>query len=169
MQGADTLVSFDLTTLTTRWTVPVGNTPAGVLWHNGKILVCIMGENGIVEVDPLTGQVLRRITTGKGAHNIFLSDDRRALYVSNRIGGTLSLLDPATLELKRNYVIPGGPDDIGIGPDGKIWIALRFAEAVAVMDPVTGDYTSIPVGRSPHGIFLSTELARPGKLTAEAL
>ena len=169
MQGSNTLVSFDLATMTKRWTVPIGDTPAGVLWHNGKLLVCIMGENGIVEVDPLTGIIRRRVATGEGAHNVFLSDDRAALYVSNRIGGTLTLLDPTTLEVKRNYSLPGGPDDIGIAPDGKLWIALRFAEAVAVMDPITGDYETIPVGRSPHGIFLSTELAKKGKLTAETL
>jgi YVTN family beta-propeller protein len=169
MQGTDTVVSFDLTTMTTRWKSHVGKTPAGVLWHNDKVLVAIMGRNGIAEIDPLTGTVLRRVKTGEGAHNIFLSDDKQNLYVSNRIGGSLSLLDPTTLEVRRTYTLPGGPDDIGIAPDGKIWVALRFAEAVAVMDPVTGDYQSIPVGRSPHGIFLNTELAKKGKLTAEML
>jgi DNA-binding beta-propeller fold protein YncE len=169
MQDSNTLVSFDLTNMTIRWTSHIGATPAGVLWHNGKILVALMGEGGICEVDPITGTVLRRLHTGKGAHNIFLSDDRTALYVSNRLGGSLTLLDPATLEIKRNYVLPGGPDDMGIAPDGKLWVALRFAEAVAVVDPVTGNYDSIPVGRSPHGIFLNTELAKKGKLTAEAL
>jgi YVTN family beta-propeller protein len=169
MQESNTLVAFDLETMTTRWSVHAGSTPAGVLWHNGKILLALMGENCIIEMDPITGKTLRRIQTGEGAHNIFLDPDANVLYVSNRIGGTLTALDPATLEVRRNYTIPGGPDDIGVAPDGKLWIALRFAEAVAVMDPASGDYTSIPVGRSPHGIFLSTELARKGKLTAEML
>lgn len=168
-QGADTLVSFDLTTMTTRWIVPVGRTPAGVLWHNGKILVCIMGGAEIAVVDPQTGEVERRIKAGAGAHNLFLTEDRQTLYVSNRLGGSLMALDPDTLAIRRTYVIPGGPDDIGIAPDGKIWIALRFAEAVAVLDPSSGDYSTIPVGRSPHGLFLSTELAKKGKLTAEIL
>ena len=47
---------------------------------------------------------------------------------------------------------------MGIAPDGKLWVAMRFAETVAVVDPVTGNYKSIPVGRSPHGIFLNTQL-----------
>jgi YVTN family beta-propeller protein len=169
MQGSDTLVSVDLADMTVRWTAKVGNTPAGVLWLNGRVLVAIMGGNGIAEVDPVSGAVLRRVTTGEGAHNIFLDAAGDTLYVSNRIGGSLTALDPATLIARRNYTIPGGPDDIGIAPDGKIWIALRFAETVAVMDPVTGDYESIPVGRSPHGIFLNTELRKTGKLTAEML
>jgi DNA-binding beta-propeller fold protein YncE len=169
MQGTDTLVSFDLTTMTTRWTAKVGPTPAGVLWLNGKVLVAIMGRAEVVEVDPVTGAIGRRVRTGEGAHNLFLTEDRRTLYVSNRIGGSLTALDPVTLEVRRTYKLPGGPDDIGIAPDGKIWVALRFAETVAVLDPVSGRFTSIPVGRSPHGVFLNTELAKPGKLTAEIL
>jgi len=168
-QGADTLVSFDLTDMSVRWKVRVGPTPAGVLWLNGKILVCIMGADEVVEVDPETGAIGRRVKTGKGAHNLFLTADRSTLYVSNRIGGTLSALDPISLTLRRTYALPGGPDDMGIAPDGKLWIALRFREQVAVMDPVTGDYGTIDVGRSPHGIFLNTEMAKPGKFTAEVL
>jgi len=169
MQGSNTLVSIDMASLTERWTVRVGRTPAGVLWHRDKVLVALMGENGIAELDPLSGSVTRRVPTGEGAHNIFLTDDGATLYVSNRIGGSLSALDPVTLAVRRTYVVPGGPDDIGIDQAGNIWIALRFAEAVAVLDPVTGNYESIPVGRQPHGIFLNTELAKPGRLTAERL
>ena len=39
----------------------------------------------------------------------------------------------------RTYHIPGGPDDLAFAPDGKLWITRRFAEKVAVLDPVTGD------------------------------
>jgi hypothetical protein len=38
-----------------------------------------------------------------------------------------------------------------------------------VLDPVSGDYETIDVGRSPHGIFLSTQMRRPGLITAETL
>jgi DNA-binding beta-propeller fold protein YncE len=169
MQGSDTLVSFDLASMTTRWKSRVGPTPAGVLWHDGAVLVCIMGANGFVQVDPADGKIMRHVETGDGAHNLFLTDDRQTLYVSNRIGGSLTALDPATLTVRRTYTLPGGPDDIGIAPDGKLWIALRFAETVAVLDPESGNYDSIPVGRSPHGIFLNTEMQKAGKLTAEVL
>jgi DNA-binding beta-propeller fold protein YncE len=169
MQGSDTLVSFNLTDMTTRWTVKVGRTPAGVLWLNGKLLVCLMGSDEVVEVDPLTGGIGRRVRTGAGAHNLFLTPDRTVLYVSNRVAGTLTALDPVSLAVRRQYSLPGGPDDLGIAPDGALWISLRFAEVVAILDPVTGAYQSIPVGRSPHGIFLNTDLAQPGKLTAEVL
>lgn len=171
MQNSDTLCSFDLTTMTERWSVKVGTTPAGVLWLNGRVLVCIMGEGGVVELDPIKGGITRWQKTGDGAHNIFLDEQRHILYVSNRGPGQTSLtaLDPQTLKPMRVYPISGGPDDIAIAPDGKIWIVQRFAESVAVLDPQTGDYATIPVGRSPHGIFLSTMLGQRGQVTAERL
>jgi DNA-binding beta-propeller fold protein YncE len=168
-QGSNNLFSFDLTSMTPRWNVKIGQTPAGVLWHQGKVLVCIMGSDHVAVINPVNGALERRVPTGIGPHNLFLSPDRSVLYVSNRVGGSLAALDPATLALRRTYPLPGGPDDMGIAPDGKLWVALRVREQVAVMDPLTGDYGTIDVGRSPHGIFLNTEMGKPGKFTAEVL
>lgn len=168
-QGSDTLVSIDLPSMSIRWKAKIGSTPAGVLWLNGKVLVCIMGGDHLAEVDPVSGEVTRKVVTGIGPHNLFLSPDRSVLYVSNRVGGSLAALDPVSLTLRRTYPLPGGPDDMGIAPDGKLWIALRFREKVAVMDAATGNYDTIDVGRSPHGIFLNTEMSKPGKFTAEVL
>ncbi|MGI4859818.1 MAG: beta-propeller fold lactonase family protein [Janthinobacterium lividum] len=170
MQASGTLVSFDLGNMSIRWKARIGPTLAGVLWHNGKILVCVMGSDHVAQVDPVSGAVLRRIKTGIGPHNIFLTPDGKTLYVSNRVGGSLVALDPTTFELRRTYPFhASGPDDIGVAPDGKLWISLRFREQVAVLDPNTGSFDTINVGRSPHGIFLNTELSRPGLLTAEML
>lgn len=171
MQNSNSLVSIDIPTMTERWSIQTGSTPAGVLWHKGKVLVCVMGSRGFIEVDPLDGRITRSVTTGDGAHNLFLDTTKNILYVSNRGPGKtgLTAVDPETFEIIRNYPIPGGPDDIGIDPQGMIWICLRFAESVAVLNPETGDYTSIPVGRSPHGIFLSTILTDKGRITAETV
>ena len=132
----------------------VGSTPAGVMWHNGKVLVADMGTDYVAVVDPSDGRVTDRVRTGKGAHNLFLSPDGKIIWVNNRVAGTTTALDAATLGVTRSYRIPGGPDDIAFAPDGKLWITRRWAEKVAVLDPKTGDYQTIDVGRSPHGIFL---------------
>ena len=155
LQGTDSLVAIDLTRLATVWTAKVGKTPAGVLWHDGKVLVADMGTDYVAIVDPADGRVTERIHTGKGAHNLFLSPDRKIIWVNNRVGGTTTSLDAATLAPIRSYAIPGGPDDIAFAPDGRLWITRRFAEKVAVLNPITGDYQTIDVGRSPHGLFLN--------------
>jgi DNA-binding beta-propeller fold protein YncE len=155
LQGTDSMVAIDLTRLVVLWTAKVGKTPAGVLWHDGKVLVADMGTDYVAVVDPADGRVTERIRTGKGAHNLFLSPDRKIIWVNNRVGGTTTSLDAATLAPIRSYAIPGGPDDVAFAPDGRLWITRRFAEKVAVLDPKTGDYQTIDVGRSPHGLFLN--------------
>jgi DNA-binding beta-propeller fold protein YncE len=155
LQGTDSLVAIDLSRMAILWTAKIGRTPAGVLWHDGKVLVADMGTDYVAVVDPADGRVVNRIHTGKGAHNLFISPDRKIIWVNNRVGGTTTSLDAATLAPIRSYAIPGGPDDIAFAPDGKLWITRRWAEKVAVLDPKTGEYETIDVGRSPHGLFLN--------------
>ncbi len=166
LQDSDKLAAFDLHGMTPKWTVPVGKTPAGVLWLNGRVLVADMGTDYIAVVDPADGHVLERVETGKGAHNLFLSPDRKLLWVNNRAGGSTVSLDARTLKLVRRYEIPGGPDDIDFAPDGKLWITRRWAEKVAVLDPETGHYQTIDVGRSPHGLFLNPRAPSPSAVSS---
>ena len=161
LQDSDRLVAIDLRKMEVKWNEPVGKTPAGALWLNGKVLVADMGTDYVAQVDPANGKVLAKIVTGKGAHNLFLSPDRKTLWVNNRAGGTTAAVDPTTLKVLRTYAIPGGPDDIDFAPDGKLWIARRWAEKVAVLDPATGDYQTVNVGRSPHGLWLNPKAPSP--------
>jgi len=155
LQGTDSMMAIDLGRLAILWTGKIGKTPAGVLWHDGKVLVADMGTDYVAVVDPADGHVISRVHTGKGAHNLFLSPDRKIIWVNNRVGGTTTSLDAVTLAPIRSYAIPGGPDDIAFAPDGRLWITRRFAEKVAVLDPKTGEYQTVDVGRSPHGLFLN--------------
>lgn len=157
LQDTDSLMAIETATGKVLWTTKVGKTPAGVLWHDGKILVGDMGSDYVAVVDPSDGRVVRKVETGRAAHNLFMSPDGKALYVTNRVAGTISVLDPTTLAVVRSYSVPGGPDDISFAPDGTIWAGLRFRQHVAVIDPKTGTYTTIPTGRSPHGIWLNTQ------------
>ncbi len=131
LQGTNRLAAIDLNRLAMIWDVPVGSTPAGVLWNRGHVLVADMGTDYVAEVDPADGKVINRIRTGNGAHQLFASPDGKLIYVNNRAAGTITVLDAATLAAVRTYRVPGGPDDLAFAPDGKIWITCRFAERVA--------------------------------------
>ena len=155
LQGTNALVAYDLKRLEVVWTAQVGNTPAGVLWHNNKLLVADMGTDYFAVVDPVDGRIESKVHTGRGAHQIFLSPDGKILWVNNRVDGTTVSVDAATLAVMRTYRVPGGPDCIEFAPDGKLWITERFAQKVAILDPVSGALRTIPVGRSPHGIYLT--------------
>ena len=157
LQGTNNLIAIDLASGRPLWTVPVGHQPAGV-WvrPSGTILVGIMGSDHIAEIDPRDGTLIRRVQTARGAHNFLRSPDGATLYVSNRVAGTISVLDADTLAITGTMSAPGGPDDMALSPDGQeLWVTGRWRAAVNVIDRATGALkTRIPVGRSPHGIFL---------------
>jgi YVTN family beta-propeller protein len=155
LQGSNRLAAIDLTRLAVIWDVPVGSTPAGVLWNRGHVLVADMGTDYVAEVDPADGKVINRIRTGNGAHQLFASPDGKLIYVNNRAAGTITVLDATTLATVHTYRVPGGPDDLAFAPDGNIWITCRFDERIAVLDPATGHLQTVQVGRQPHGIFLN--------------
>jgi YVTN family beta-propeller protein len=156
LQVSGELIAIDTASGQVKWQQPVGNTPAGVLWHNGQLLVGIMGEAHVAEVDPATGRVMGQIPTAKGAHVMFIPPDGQIIYVTDRESGNITVLDAKTLAVLRSFHMPGGPDDMDFAPDGTIWASLRWAHSVALIDPHTYTYTTIRVGRSPHGIWLNT-------------
>jgi YVTN family beta-propeller protein len=156
LQGTGQLAAIDLRTLEVLWISAVGTTPAGVLWLNGRVLVANMGSADVAVVDPANGRVERQIPTGKGAHQLYLSPDGKRLYVNNRLDyHSVVVLDPASFAVLHRYVVLGGADDLAFAPDGKIWLTLRLANKVAVLDPASGAVEDIAVGRAPHGIFLN--------------
>jgi YVTN family beta-propeller protein len=120
LQRANNLIAIDLAAGKPLWTVAVGPQPAGV-WvrPSGTILVAIMGSDHIAEIAAGDGSVIRRIQTGRGAHNFLLSPDGKVLYVSNRVAGTISVLDADTLAVIGAMPAPGGPDDMALTPDGR--------------------------------------------------
>lgn len=157
LQGTNKLAAIDLKSMQVLWTADTGKAPAGVMLNNGRVLVANMGEDDISVIDPKDGRTLQRIKTGKGAHQLFRAPDRRTIWVNNRIDSTSVVLDAATLKPIRSYKLPGGPDDMEFAPDGKVWFTMRFIHKVAVLDPASGTYSTIDVGRSPHGIFLNAK------------
>jgi YVTN family beta-propeller protein len=157
LQGTGSLISLDLASGRINWTQPVGPTPAGIITRpGGTLLVGVMGSDYIAEIDPTTGNVIRKITTGNGAHNFLASPDGKTLYVTNRVAGTISVLDADTLDIKSTLQAPGGPDDMALSPDGQeLWVTGRWHAWVDVIELASGALkTSVPVGRSPHGIFV---------------
>jgi YVTN family beta-propeller protein len=166
LQGTDSLIAINVHSGAVLWKTKIGSTPAGVLWLNGRILVGIMGADYVAVIDPASGAVERRVQTAKGAHNLFLSPDGNTLYVCNRVDGSISVLDPKTLVVRSKIAMPGGPDDMDFAPDGKVWVTRRWAHTVALLDPATGQFTTVETGRSPHGIWLNTHPVAAVKVSA---
>jgi DNA-binding beta-propeller fold protein YncE len=157
LQETGRVVAFDLATQTLKWTTEVGSAPAGVIMPDAsRLIVALTGDDRIVVVDPSSGAVKGTLKTGKAAHNFFPRGDGRHWFLSNRVEGTISLLDTQDMKVVASIRVPGGPDDMAITADGKeMWVTQRFLRRVAVVDlEKMKMVASVPVGKSPHGIMV---------------
>jgi YVTN family beta-propeller protein len=159
LQESDEVAAIRLADQSVQWKIKVGRQPAGI-WmtpDEKHLLVGIMGEDYVEVIDWRARKSVKRIVTGKGAHNFRPLGDGRHVFVGNRVAGTVSVVDQATLEKKADIAVPHGPDCMEVSADRKwLWITQRWGKSVAVVDIEARRIVhSIPVGRSPHGIFFA--------------
>ena len=159
MQDSDELVAIDLATQALKWRIRTGPMPADVYGtaDDRTLLVGLTGGDG-VEVFDVSGpqpKSVRRIKTGEGAHAFRAAGDKRHVFLSNRVGNTISKLDLQTLAVVDTYPAPGGPDCIDVFAGGKVlMVTSRWARKLTVIDTETRKVIrQVAVGKSPHGVW----------------
>jgi YVTN family beta-propeller protein len=91
-----------------------------------------------------------------------VSRDTTELYVSNRLAGTISVIDFATLRVIHTWHVGGSPDMLQVSADGRqLWVSNRYDATVSVVSTSTGKVLhTIAVGANPHGLTL---FPQPGR------
>jgi DNA-binding beta-propeller fold protein YncE len=140
--------------------MPVRNTHMGPqdikLAPDGRrFYVADSDQGGLWVLDGAATKVVDQIPLAAGTHGIYPSRNGRHLYVTNRIAGSVSVLDPATGLIQATWPIPhGSPDMGGVTADGRqLWLSGRYNREVYVLSTATGHLLArIPVGDGPHGL-----------------
>jgi YVTN family beta-propeller protein len=163
LQDSNEVAAIDVISQKESWRVKTGKTPAGI-WMSpqGLLFVGIMGEDFVQVIDPQKRDVVKKIVTGKGAHNVFPMGDGQHVLVSNRVDGTITKVDYKSYAVVKSIKVGRGVDCMEISADGKEgWATVRWEGKVAVID-LTGakPIEYIPVGRSPHGIYFKSHAKR---------
>jgi DNA-binding beta-propeller fold protein YncE len=118
--------------------------------------VADMAAGGVWLVDARSFRKIRFQPTGRGAHGLYPSRDRRTLYVSNRGEGSISLISFRTRRPYRKWRLPGGgsPDMGGVSANGRVlWLSGRHDSEVYAISTRTGRLVHrIHVGSGPHGM-----------------
>ncbi len=135
--------------------------------------VADMMSDGVYVVDGASFKQIEFIATGVGTHGLYPSRDGKKLYVANRGSnkihgpphgkGSVSVIDFATRKIEATWPVPGGgsPDMGNVSADGKLlWLSGRYDNVVYAIDTASGEITTIPVGREPHGL---TVWPQPGR------
>jgi YVTN family beta-propeller protein len=143
-----------------------GRLPVDVKLHpeGTHFFVADQGRHGVMVIEPDSMQEVHFIPTGWGAHGMAIARDTRALYVTNRLAGTLSVIDMAAFGVAQTWTIGGSPDMVQVSPDGQqIWISARNHGYVQVIDSNNGGVIArIPTGAAPHGL---TYFPQPGRFS----
>jgi YVTN family beta-propeller protein len=117
--------------------------------------VADMKRGGVYVIDGTSFRSVGFVPTGPDAHGLYPSRDLRSLYVSNRRGGSVSVIDFATRAVRATWSLPGtSPDMGGVSVDGEVlWLSGRFDNAVYAIATSNGHLiASIPVPNRPHGL-----------------
>lgn len=125
-----------------------GRVHAGVFSTDGKVLyVTSDASNEVIALDPLTGEILWRLTV-PGAHELAIARNGKTAYVSRRTANRLSVVDLRTHDAYTDVLELGLPDSLELGPNGKVLtVGLRTTPAqLAVVDTATFDYDLVRVG-----------------------
>jgi DNA-binding beta-propeller fold protein YncE len=159
-------VKVDLESMTVAGVVRVGGLPVDTkLSPQGDVFyVANQGRHGVSIVDPFAMREVDFLPTGRGAHGMAVSRDTRALYVANRLAGTISVIDFEAWGIAKTWFIGGSPDMVQVSPDGQqIWVSGRNHGEVYVVDSNTGQLLHrIRTGAAPHGL---TYFPQPGRFS----
>ncbi|MET0334703.1 MAG: YncE family protein [Rhizobacter sp.] len=159
MQDSDELMAIDLATQKPRWKISIGKLPADVyLTPDDRLLMVGLTGDEVVEVYDVTGaapKLVKRITTGAGAHAFRSRGDGKHVFVSNRVANTVSMIDIQSLTVVGQFPGPGGPDCMDVSADGKtLLITSRWARKLSFVDIEKKQVIrQVAVGRSPHGVW----------------
>ncbi|MDO4761652.1 MAG: YncE family protein [Corynebacterium sp.] len=126
-----------------------------------NLFIASQDSGNTVVLNSVTGAFVKEIPTGAGALIAKYNPVDKLVYVVNRGSGTISVIDPATLELKANLRAGTLPNHISIGPQGEVYAVNKAAqkEGQGYIDQVYRfkrihmhilPETSAPTSTTPH-------------------
>jgi len=165
-EGSQQIVRVNVVTMQVTGVLTVGGSPQDVrLAPSGTVFyVADLNLSRVDLIDANTFTVIGYIHTGAGAHGLYPSRDTKSMYVSNRIAGTISVINFASRQVVQTWTIPNGsPDMGGVSADGNyLWLSGRYNSEIYVINTHTGTVRRIAVGLGPHGLCV---FPQPGKIS----
>ncbi len=149
-----TVASFEVNTgVTSR--VEVGDQPVRVARLGDNVVATLKGEREFVVLgageDGL--QVLDRVGTAAEPYGIVTSEDGTRIYIAAAASGVVQEFDGETLELLRDWLVPGEPRWLALHPSNNaLFVGSAFGGIVSRVDlgADTVSRVDLPTELAPH-------------------
>src|SRR5712692_7201461 len=138
-------------------TIPdLGNGPGHslmLLLDKKTAAINVAGDNVIAVVDVASGQLVRKVPTGKFPCDLHFTPDGRFAYTPERDQDTVSMFDTRTWELVKTVNFPQGsqPFMLRVSPDGQeVWVQTGKADTNVVLNASElATLATLPTGKGP--------------------
>ncbi len=104
-----------------------------------RIWVVNPDQDSVSVIDSSTQQLLAEIPVGKAPRTLAI-DNSGHVWVSNRAGGSISIIDPDALSVATTLELASAAQPYGIvnAPDGSgVWVSLLGSQEILQFDPVS--------------------------------
>lgn len=94
---------------------------------------------------------------------VVLDEARGMAYLSNPDAGTVTAINVDSLDVAWEKAAGVSPQDLGLAPDGSLWVSAKGDDAVVVLAAATGaEIARIALGHgaAPHGLVIDAEAGR---------
>ena len=113
----------------------------------------VAGDNVIAVIEVASGQIVRKVPTGKFPCDLHFTPDGRFAYTPERDQDTVSMFDTRTWELVKTVNFPQGskPFMLRVSPDGKeVWVQTNQMNVNTVLSSEDlSTLTTMPTGKGP--------------------
>jgi len=134
--------------------------PHGIVWYaEDRIAVTTEEPAALLVVDPRTARVVMQVATGQaGSHMVAVIADPLRAFVTNRTGGSTSVIDLAHGRKIADVPTGSGSEAIAVTTDGReVWVAARDAGKITVFDAGDLDVlATLTVPGQPIRIVITT-------------
>ena len=105
---------------------------------NGQQLAVVNNDSRSVSLLSLPGlEKVGEIFVGRDPRTLAFDTSGQSIYVTNRLDGTVSVIDVETRLVVATIPVPREPIGVVVSPCGKIFVSCTGANAIAIIDAGT--------------------------------
>ncbi|MBI4384461.1 MAG: beta-propeller fold lactonase family protein [Nitrospinae bacterium] len=123
----------------------------------GEVWVANMKGANVQVIDADSGQVVKAIPTGAGAHNVTFSPDGKLAFISNLGTNSITIIDAVSKEKLADIATGVKAHDVAVSPDGKMAVACNVgAGNITFIDVASRKAVhTMPTGEKPFTAVFS--------------